>query len=342
MFNSLKKKSVFKNKYKMHPEAIIISCFFNPQNSPYRIKAFEIFYESIKHLDHAIIECVIGNSEPQLEENDNIKRIYTENLLWHKESLLNKIISDLPAKYKYVFWLDADVIFTNENWIIDGVKQLQTSTILQPFEYAVFLEKDEIKPSFAMDKVRESYLPNATNKRVWRSFGANVATTELWKNENFNKHGHVGFAWGAKREILDAVPLFDKALIGGGDFIIAHAAAGQITHPGIGNIFIDDILINQINLWGADFYKVTEGKIGYVEGDLYHIWHGDIEKRQYAKRNVYNARTKEIIQRDENGLFITNKPDDSFVKDYFKEKEVEKSEKKNVFKNFFSGTNKTV
>ncbi|WP_431242215.1 cysteine peptidase family C39 domain-containing protein [Flavobacterium sp. P21] len=179
-----------------------------------------------------------------------------------------------------------------------------------------------------MDKVRESYLPNATNKRVWRSFGANVATTELWKNENFNKHGHVGFAWGAKREILDAVPLFDKALIGGGDFIIAHAATGQITHPGIGRIFMDNILINQINLWGADFYKVTEGKIGFVEGDLYHIWHGDIEKRQYAKRNEYNAKTKEIVERDENGLFVTNKPDDAFIENYFKEKEVKKAKKR--------------
>ena len=197
----------------MHPEAIIISCFFNPQNSPYRIKAFKIFYESIKHLDHFIIECVIGNTLPQLDENDNIKRVYTENLLWHKESLLNKIISDLPAKYKYVFWLDTDVIFTNLNWIIDGVKQLESKTIIQPFEYCVLLEKDELKPSFDMDKVRESYLPNAINKKVWRSFGSNYVDTELWKNANFNKHGHVGFAWGAKREILDAVPLFDKALI---------------------------------------------------------------------------------------------------------------------------------
>jgi hypothetical protein len=204
----------------------------------------------------------------------------------------------------------------------------------------VFLEKDEIKPSFAMDKVRESYLPNATNKKVWRSFGANYIDTELWKNANFNKHGHVGFAWGAKREILDAVPLFDKALIGGGDLIIAHAAAGQISHPGIANMFIDNIVISQISLWGSDFYKVTEGKIGFIEGDLYHIWHGDIEKRQYVRRNEYNSKTKEIIQRDENGLYITNKPDDTFIKNYFKQKEVQKNKKRNFFKSFFVRANK--
>ncbi|SMO68254.1 hypothetical protein SAMN06265349_10327 [Flavobacterium resistens] len=319
----------------MHPEAIIISCFFNPQNSPYRNKAFRIFYESIKHLDHSIIECVIGNSKPQLEENDNIKRVYTENLLWHKESLLNKIIADLPPKYKYIFWLDADVVFTNENWIVDGVKQLETNTVIQPFEYAVFLEKDEIKPSFSMDKIRESYSPNAMNKNVWRSFSANFATTELWKNTNFNKHGHVGFAWGARREILDAVPLFDKALIGGADYIIAHAAAGLI--PNSNESSSDDV--SQQALWSVDFHEVTEGKIGFVEGDLYHIWHGDIEKRQYAKRLEYTTKIKEIIHRDENGLYITNKPDDTFIKNYFTEKEVQKKEKWAIFKNLFLRTN---
>ncbi|MFH7000939.1 hypothetical protein [Flavobacterium bizetiae] len=324
MLNSIKKKSAKIDKYNMHPEAIIISCFFNPQNSPYRIKAFEIFYDSIKHLDHSIIECVIGNTKPQLEENDNIKRIYTENLLWHKETLLNKIIAELPAKYKYVFWLDADVIFTNKNWIVDGVKQLKTNTIIQPFEYCVFLDKDQIKPSFSMDKIKDSYLPNSINTNVWRSFSANYVETELWKNANFGKHGHVGFAWGAQREILQTVPLFDKALIGGADYIIAYAASGRS---------IED---DNLKKWSNDFYNVTEGKIGFVEGYLYHIWHGDIEKRQYTKRLQYNTQIKEIMDRDENGLFITNKPDDIFIKNYFKEKEVPPSnKKKNIFRNFF-------
>ncbi|KAF2329077.1 hypothetical protein [Flavobacterium daemonense] len=338
MFNLIK-KNIYKSKYNMHPEAIIISCFFNPQNSPYRIKAFNIFYESIKHLDHTIIECIIGDTHPQLDQNDNIKRVYTENLLWHKESLLNKIISELPKKYKYVFWLDADVVFTNTNWIIDGVKQLESKTIIQPFEYCVFLEKDEVKPSFDMEKIRDSYLPNAINTKVWRSFGANYTDTELWKNEKLNIHGHVGFAWGARRDILDAVPLFDKALIGGADNIIAHAAAGQIPHSSIAKTFIEDI--DQINLWSKNFHKATEGKIGYVEGDLYHIWHGDLGKRQYIQRYQYNSKAKEIINRDENGLYITNRSDDPFIKNYFKQKEVQKKEKSNFFNNFFLRVNKT-
>lgn len=321
MLDFIKNKTVFANKYHTHSEAIIVSCFFNPQNSPYRIKAFKMWYESIKHLNHSIIECVIGDTQPQLEENENIKRVYTENLLWHKEALLNKLISDLPKKYKYIFWVDADVLFTNLNWLVDGVKELQTNNIIQPFEYCVHLERDETKPSFYMPILRQTILPNKINPKVWRSFCANYATSDLWKDEVYNNHGHVGFAWAAKREILEAVPLYDRALIGGADHIIAHAAAGQIAHSCITKSFTDNL--EEVNDWSKRFYQVAKGKIGFVKGDLYHIWHGDIDKRQYLKRiQDFTAKTKKIVHRDKNGLFITNKGDDTYMKNYFKQREV--------------------
>ena len=92
------------DKYRTNSDAVIIACYFNPQKNPYRLKAFNIFYDSIKHLNHRIVECVIGDSKPELQETENITRIYTENLLWHKETLLNNLVKKLPAKFKYVFW----------------------------------------------------------------------------------------------------------------------------------------------------------------------------------------------------------------------------------------------
>lgn len=327
MLDFIKNKTIFANKYHTHSEAVIISCYFNPHNSPYRLKAFKIFYESIKHLNHSIVECVIGDSKPQLEENKNIKRIYTKNLLWHKETLLNNIVKTIPKKYKYVFWLDADVIFTNLNWMVDSVKEFKLGhNILQPFEHCVHLNKDEVQPSFDLDAFINmskwhKFTPNRYNKKVWRSFCANYGTSALWLDEDYNSHGHVGFAWGAKREILERVPLYDKALIGGADHIIAHAAAGQIAHKCITKAFTDNI--DEVNLWSIRFHKFVNGKIGHVKGNLFHIWHGDIEKRQYLKRvQDFTSKTKEIVERDSNGLYITKKSDDVYMKKYFREREV--------------------
>lgn len=323
MLDFLKNNTVFRNKYRPHNEAVIISCFFNPQKSEYRTKAFNTFYDSIKHLNHRIIECVIGDAEPELPENENISRIHTDHLLWHKESLLNLVIKDLPSEFKYVFWLDTDVLFSNLNWVVDGVKQMQKSTIIQPFEYCIHLEKDETRPDFSMDELHSTYLPNEINPRVWRSFAANFSTSDLWEDPNYNNHGHVGFAWGAQREVLDKVPLFDKALIGGADHIIAHAAIGQIPHPCITKSF--NTQIGAINQWSIQFLNATRGQLGFVKGDLCHIWHGDVKSRDYFKR--IKMFEKDCVahvsdEKGDDGLFKTTGSVNAIMWNYFSAREV--------------------
>jgi hypothetical protein len=302
-------------KYVGHDEAVIISCFFNPTKSKYRLDAFNKFYDSIKHLNHRIVECVIGNDFPQLQENEYIARVYSKNLLWHKETLLNKIISELPKKFKYVFWVDADVSFTNLNWMVDGVKELQKNNIVQLFEYCTHLDRDETEPSnknlFKKQLQEASF--GIPNKKVWRSFCANfVDNKKRSESVDYDIHGHVGFAWGAKREILDACPLYDRALVGGADHIIAHAAAGQIVHECIKKSFTSDL--TTVRMWSNKFYNLVRGKIGYVKGNLYHTWHGDTEKRRYLKRiQDLTPRFKSVTKKDENGLYETN---DQYIHNY--------------------------
>src|SRR5208282_2558251 len=132
-------------RYKTDSRAVIIACFFNPQNSPYRLLAFQKWYRSIKHLNHRIIECLIGeNAKSQLPKSKYISQIRTTSLLWHKESILNQLISELPDNYKYVFWLDTDILFpNNHNWLVEAVEQLQDNNIVQPFEYCIHLNHNQ-------------------------------------------------------------------------------------------------------------------------------------------------------------------------------------------------------
>jgi len=319
-----KNNFLYNNSYKTHSEAVIIVCYFNPQENPYRLKAFNLFYESIKHLNHRIVECVIGDAKPQLEPNFNIIQVKSKTLLWHKESLLNEIIRTLPSQYKYVFWVDADVIFTNKNWLVDGVKKLQKANIIQPFEYCVHLEKDQLEPYFDITHEYEyASNPKAKHPMMWRSFSANHATEggSISGDSNYDRHGHVGFAWGAKRSILDNVKLYDKALIGGADHIIAHAAVGQINHSCITKSFTDDI--DNVNNWSKKFYLEVQGKIDYVKGDLYHIWHGDIKKRDYLNRiKEFTPTSKNITTKDKNGLYVADSESEKYVKKYFDKREV--------------------
>jgi hypothetical protein len=311
-------------RYWNHPEAVVISCFFNPMNSPYRNKALDIFYKSIKHLNHRIVECVIGDSEPHLPETKNISRVYTESLLWHKETLLNNIIKNLPEQFRYVFWVDADVIFTNPKWLYDGVQKLHENEMIQPFEYCIHLEKDRTEPTFDVEEWRSLVECGAVDtirrRKMWRSFCANFVDGE--RSIEYDVHGHVGFAWGARRTVLEACPLYEKALIGGADHIIAHAAADQVPHPCIVKAFKDNLA--DVEQWSHTFAHHVGGELGFVEGDLHHIWHGDIEKREYLKRiKDFTRNIKNIHIKDSNGLYISrNFGDQQYLKRYFMNREV--------------------
>lgn len=326
MFDFLTNFFLNRKRYKTNSEAVVVACFYNPQKSPYRLLAFQKWYRSIKHLNHRIIECLIGDdNKSQLPTSPYIHQLYTNSLLWHKETLLNRIVSCLPKKFKYVFWLDTDVLFTNPNWLVEGVQKLQTKNVIQPFEYCIHLERNQLKPDFDVDvwKPLVSYIKQR-HKKLWRSFCANYCTTDFSSDSNYDLHGHVGFAWGARREVLEKCPLYDHALIGGADHIIAHAAADHIPHPCISNAFKD--VLEEVTEWSRRFSDTVQKKVGFVGGDLYHIWHGDISKRQYLKRvKEYTSKIRNITEKDVDGLYVS-KSNNPYVKNYYRRKEVSYSD----------------
>lgn len=341
-----------RNRYKTHSEAVIIACYGNPRNNPYRLLAFQKWYRTIKHLPHRIIECTVGDAAPQLRNIPDVIQLRTGSLLWHKETLLNKIVAGLPKRYKYIFWVDADVIFTNNNWVVDGVRALQSSAIIQPFEYCVHLERNQLKPAFNVDAFKKHATDDKLrHKLMWRSFCANVAARRAassngiprclfaYQSNDYDVHGHVGFAWAARREVLEACPLYDSALIGGADHIIAHAAAGQFQHQCITKSFTDNLA--EIAEWEKKFYAAVQANsestrtaIGYVPGDLYHIWHGEFTRRQYLKRIQDSTKHLKGLDRDENGLHVKNGKN-AYFKKYFKHREADAVCFDNEFDCFF-------
>jgi hypothetical protein len=82
--------------------------------------------------------------------------------------------------------------------------------------------------------------------------------------------------------------------------------------------------LDEVNEWSIKFYKLVNGKIGYVKGDLFHIWHGDIEKRQYLKRiQDFTPKAKKITKKDENGLYINEDTEaKEYMEKYFEHREV--------------------
>jgi hypothetical protein len=299
--------------YKNHSEAFIISCYFNTNNYNSRRRNFDIFYQQLQrsNVNYLIAECAFGNAKFELPDDERILKVRSKHKLWQKERLLNLLIKSLPPSCKYVFWLDADVLLKNENWLPEAVDKLKVSTICQPFSVAVRLEKNETKPNFNVQAsvILVDFPTKTVNQqtKLWRSFAYNYNKNRyLSESLMFDIHGHTGFAWGARREITEKLPLFDKAIVGTADHVIAHASVGQIPHKCLEKAFTNQQTLVSIYDWSLKFNNLTQNKLDFVEGELWHLWHGELKNRQYLKRTQQFSEkgfdTEDLIENDE-GLY---------------------------------------
>ncbi len=66
-------------------------------------------------------------------------RLRGSGVMWQKERLLNIAAPTLPASCTKIAWLDNDVLFENPNWVQETSDALETSFVVQPFDWAVRL-----------------------------------------------------------------------------------------------------------------------------------------------------------------------------------------------------------
>lgn len=332
-------KNLNNKGYKYHKDVCIIACYYNPLKNPLRKECFDRWYDSIKHLEHRIIELAIGNDDFQIPENKFIERIRSKHNLWYKEQLLNILINKLPEKYKYVFWMDTDIELTNKNWILDSVKLFEKGiNVIQPFSICKHLTPespyldikyfDDLSSELSDDKIKRI----AKDNKIWRSFSYNASKVGLKRisSNDYDLHGHVGFIWGARLDNLRICDLYEKSLTGGADHIIAHATVGQFNEKDINEVYKDDLVnvLNFMKTWWTVHYGSIEplgafrGSLGCVNGELYHHYHGDLDKRDYYNRiKNFTLMSTEIKEKDDNGLFIPTQEATEFYSNYYENRE---------------------
>lgn len=261
----------------------VIAVISNPQRFKARYHLFKQFEKHMKHhgANLHVVEQSFGIRPNELVEEEfesktifglpvekhhkktNYIHLRTEEELWHKENMINIGISRLPADWKYVAWIDADVTFMRDDWIEETIHQLQHYHVVQMFQTCVDTgphgETITVHKSFCYQ-----YLHNMHYKRDYN----------FW---------HPGYAWAATREAIDALGgLVDYAILGAGDHHMAHALIGQVHHSYPGNIHAHYKLM--LHDWQERAEKYLKRDIGYVPGTIVHHWHGKKKDRKYIER----------------------------------------------------------
>lgn len=279
-----------------------VTTIFNPAGFRSLISNFRRFRAELQ-IPLAVAELGFnGRWELAEHDADMLLRIADGDVMWQKERLTNLLVAKLPAECRYVAWIDADVVLLNPDWPRQAVCQLASSPLVQLFSAARHLGRDGTVPP--------SCLPSA----------ASVALTGQTPFRPKVKHG---MGWVARRELLERHGLYDTFVTGGGDTALLGAAYGM---P---DVVVAEKLLSAAHRdhyvrWASDFHADVRGRVGVIEGEIHHLWHGDLEDRRYDRRHEdlaqhdFDPRTDIRTGREGAWRWATDKPAlHALLHDYF-------------------------
>jgi hypothetical protein len=288
----------------------VIAVISNPCNYSRRVKLTKEFLVRMENTDNVIVylvelvyenktidgnETLDGNKtidnfqQYSIAEENNPRhlRLRTKYPIWHKENMINIGVKKLlPANWKAMAWIDADVEFDNIHWPIDTLKILNGShDIVQLFSHAIDMDADE------------NIMINVV------SFGFQYSRNKFSTETKTPNYGHCGYAWAINRTAYDKMGgLYELGIVGAGDhhMMMALMNAGQRSVDGRCPAgYLNSVLEFQ--------NKVKHFRIGHIPGTIKHYYHGSKVNRRYHERwaiLIKHQYDPSMLRHDENGILI--------------------------------------
>lgn len=253
----------------------LVTTFFNPASYSKKRQRYLDFAARCEAggLPLFTVECAFRDGEFEIPDDPAVLRVRARDAMWQKERLLNLALSHIPLRYTKLVSLDFDVIFENPMWAAETSRLLEEFPLLQPFESAIWLPKD-----VNADDGTGVVLPGFASR-----YAENPSAVH---SGDFEGHGLPGYAWAARRELLESHGHYDACVIGGGDHFIAHAACGDWTSRCFDwSVGVGSLHHRHFERWAERFFEAVRGRIGFVPGRLLHIWHGSWKSRRYTSRH---------------------------------------------------------
>lgn len=195
--------------------------------------------------------------------------------VWQKERLLNRKIASLPTNIDKVVWADADILIDSPTWAADVATALDKWPVIQPWSFAGFHDAHGNPGTGPFGLLSVQSVPAANDDATESGHDPSGLPVNAWP----------GFAWAARREVLEEIGgLYEADLSGPNDVLMSLAFYGDFENTFLmryGGRFRDHYLP-----WAERAYRVVRGQVGYVPAVLTHLWHGPFDGRRYLERTV--------------------------------------------------------
>jgi hypothetical protein len=303
----------------MNQRLYVIIPFFSFGNIDLRLKNLKKCLQYLLSFDNiqiVIVEGFYKTQEPRCGHFSNkiLHMSYKlESIFWVKENLINLAIENLPSDWKYVAWIDSDIIFLNQNWANETISKLQNLDTVQLFQYVIYLNNKNIFDIYMHNVGSNWVLPSATSQAL--------TDKKIFKA--------TGFGWAMNRNFYNKIQgLYSLDVLGASDVIYSHGVFKSVTDSMSTNrVFTDPFSDNfkySINEYVNRFPQNL--KFGYISGIIVHFWHGHIKKREYMTKGKILIKHsfdpyRDLIT-DSNGvLILTNKNIENDLIEYFNRRE---------------------
>lgn len=268
----------------------------NPARYRSRYELFQNFKRMLEkaRVNYMIVELALGDRPFECTEAGNPFHVQlrTWDEMWHKENMINVAIGRLPADWQYVAWVDADIGFQRDDWAEEIVHLLQHYQVIQLFQNAV-----DLGPEGEVMQIHNglmwSFVTGQPEPFVTNYYGSAAPN---W---------HSGYAWAARREAIDHLGgLYDQGILGSSDWLMAWALLGKLEKR-IHTEFSDGYKKSMLT-WQDRANRHIKQDVGYMNGTIYHHWHGKKADRRYMGREQILANHKfdphHDIKKDWQGL----------------------------------------
>lgn len=261
----------------------VITSYFaldDPTGSQRRLATFHEFRKRL-NAPLLAVEFTTEGLAFHLEEEDadHLIQIRGGDVLWQKERLLNLALDALPQACKYVAWVDCDVVIMKSNWPSAAQTALEKSNLIQLFQKMRFLDE-----GVSLEDTQAIQETQSFNSIAWAWSRGEIPEGALARPAITVKYGWTpGFAWAARRSVLESTHFYESLIMGGGDKAIFYAACGEAPALVKGSAMSSKQSKHYLE-WAKSYYQAVDGKIGHLDNEAVHLWHGDIKFRGYDTR----------------------------------------------------------
>jgi len=256
-----------------------ITAYFNPVGYRSRLANYKVFRDRLT-LPLVTVELGYdGRLELDGPDADILVQIPSGDVLWQKERLLGIGLDAVPESCDKVVWVDCDLIFGPADPWQEVSRKLDDYVLVQPFNEAYDLPAGWN----GGDVAGAGAVPD---RSIGYAAAAGMPTDRLLIpfSGKGRPHWRTGLSFAFRREVIAEHGFYYGRILGGNDRAMVCGALGHFGALADGHCLTERQQAH-FSEWAEPFFEAVNGRVGYADATVAHLFHGQIINRRYAERH---------------------------------------------------------